>query len=111
MSTESKITTNAIQALLRPQHHLPAYEIREMNDLVPGFAARYFDECLKDQAASRIRKNLIIGSTVVLSVAMSVAIIISAISGRPLGQAITSLSAPLINVIGSTIIGFMNRKC
>lgn len=81
-----------------------------MNDLVPDFAARYADDYFKDRAASRTRKNFIIGSTVVLSVAMSVAVIISAISGRPLGQAITGLSVPLISLISSAIIGFTNRK-
>ena len=81
-----------------------------MNDLVPDFAVRYADDYFKDRAASRTRKNLITGSTAFLSVAMSVAVIFSAISGRAVSQSVTSFSAPVISVIGSVIIGFINRK-
>ena len=100
MTNESKKTTPAIHV----------HDIREMNHMVPDFAARHADDHFKDRAAARMRKNLLTGSTVLLSIAMSVAVIISAISGRPFGQALTTLTPPLISVIGSAIIGFLNRK-
>jgi len=110
MTNESKKTTPAIHALLRSQNDLPVHDIREMNHMVPDFAARHADDHFKDRAAARMRKNLLTGSTVLLSIAMSVAVIISAISGRPSGQALTTLTPPLISVIGSAIMGFLNRK-
>jgi hypothetical protein len=110
MTNELKKTTPAIHALLRSPNDLPVHDIREMNQLVPDFTARHADDYFKDRAAARMRKNLITASTLLLSVALNVAVIISAISGRPVGQALTTLTPPLITVIGSAIIGFVNRK-
>jgi len=96
MPNELKKTTPAILALLRSPNDLPVHDIREMNQLVPDFASRYADDHFKDRAAARMRKNLITASTLLLSGAMSVAVIISGISGRPVTQVLTSLSSPLM---------------
>ena len=108
MANETKTPTPAIHALLRSQHHLPADEIREINNIVPDFAARYVNDYLQDRAASRTRKNLLTVGIFFLCLALSVSLIGSVILGQPAGQAITGLTA-LLNAIGGAFLYFTNR--
>jgi len=110
MSDKPNKITPTLHTLLCSENHLPADEIREISNMVPDFPARYVEDYFKDRAARRARINLLTFSTVFLFFAIGIAVVISAISGRPVGQAITTLAVPLLSVIGSAIIGFKNRK-
>jgi len=109
MTNETKTTTPAINALLGSQDYLPVEEIRKMTSVVEDFATRYADDYFEDRATSRRRKNLLTVGVVFLCFSIGVALMIGAILGHPIGQAITGLTA-LLNAIGVAFLYFTNRK-
>lgn len=109
MTNETKAPTPAIQALLRSQDFGPVDDIREMTKMVSNFADRYADHYFKDRSASRSRKNVLTISIAFLCFASGIGLIISALRGQPVVQAITSLIT-LLNAVGSAFLYFANRK-
>ena len=109
MTNETKARTPTIQALLRSQDHLPVDDIREMTKMVSDFADRCAAEYFKDRSASRTRKNVLTIGIAFLCFASGIGLIISALLGQPVGQAITSLNT-LLNAVGSAFLYFANRK-